>query len=218
MMESLIRTMHVHVKICGITRVEDALEAERLGADAVGFIFYPKSRRYIEPEHARDIIGELGPFIAKVGVFVGVSPEHIRKTVDSAGLTCVQLHGGEDLETVEELGGVCIIRAVRVSPGLSPSAFDSFEASTLLLDTWSADAYGGTGKTFDWSIAETCAEKRRVILAGGLDPGNIRGAVERVKPWGVDVSSGVERAPGIKDHEKLAAFFSALGADGGHGR
>jgi len=203
--------MGVRVKICGITRLGDALEAERLGASAVGFVFYRKSPRYIEPGSAGEISRKLGPFIARVGVFVDEPPESILETVRDARLSAVQLHGSEDMEVVNSLPGVPVIRAVRVPPGLAAGSLETFDAATVLLDAYSPDAYGGTGKTFDWRIAADFAGNRRIILAGGLNPDNIREAVDTVRPWGVDVSSGVEQAPGLKDHGKMAAFFAALG-------
>lgn len=202
--------MKPNVKICGITRADDALLAESLGADAVGFIFCRESPRYIKPESARDISGRLGPYIARVGVFVDDSPETILRTVHEAGLTAVQLHGDEPPGIVEHLGGIPVVKAFRVGPDFDPGRLASYRVHAFLLDTFDKARHGGTGKTFDWSVAGKCRKYGRIILAGGLGPDNIRDAVTSVIPWGVDISSGVEKAPGVKDHQKLRQLFDTI--------
>ena len=203
--------MKTHVKICGITRAEDALYAECLGASAVGYIFYPKSPRYITPEAAGAISSELGPFIARVGVFVDEDPSIVMKTVQAAKLTAVQLHGAEENEYIGQLHGITVIKAFRVDPAFDCTRLNGVHADAFLFDAFGTDgSYGGTGKTFDWSKIEECKKYGRLILAGGLNAGNIGEAVETVSPWGVDVSSGVETSPGKKDHEKLKVFFNRL--------
>ena len=200
--------MKKHVKICGITCAEDGLYAERLGASAIGFIFYPNSKRYIEPKTAGTISSALGPFIARVGVFVDEDLSIVMKTVAEAKLTAVQLHGSEDNGYIDRLHGVTVIKAFRVGSAFDCSVLEGFRADAFLLDTLVADeAYGGTGKTFDWDIAVKCKSYGRIILAGGLNADNIVDAVNTVSPWAVDVSSGVESAPGIKDHAKMKEFF-----------
>ena len=205
--------MKVHVKICGITRMEDALLAENLGASAVGFVFYRKSPRYILPERAGQISEKLGPFIARVGVFVDEEPDEVIKTFHTAGLTVVQLHCSEDAAYIDKLKAddIFVIKAFRVTQDFDCRRLSGYDLNTFLLDTYDTGVcYGGTGKTFDWNIAGKCKKFGRIILAGGLNPSNVREAVETVNPWAVDVSSGVEESPGIKDPDKMRAFFDAV--------
>ncbi len=201
------------IKICGITRLEDAFLAERLGAFAVGFIFYPKSSRYIAPETAGDITRSLGPEIERVGVFVDAALETVLDTVSAAGLSAVQLHGAESPEYVRELKGITIIKAFRVGEDFHPGILSDYRTDFFLLDTYVPGNHGGTGKTFDWPRAQACHNYGRIILAGGLNTGNICEAVRIAAPWGVDISSGVESAPGIKDAEKMNALFHVMGRD-----
>ncbi len=202
--------MNPIVKICGITRIEDALFAQELGASAIGFVMYPKSPRYIAPDDAARISDRLKPYIVRVGVFVDEAPGVVMDAVGKAGLTAVQLHGSEDAAYIRGLGNIRVIKAFRVGSDFDESMLDGMNAGAFLLDAWSPDMHGGTGATFDWSIAVALARKHRIMLAGGLRPSNIRSAVETVRPWGVDVSSGVESDPGVKDHEKMRALFHAL--------
>ena len=199
------------VKICGITRMEDALAAESLGAAAVGFVFYPSSRRFIEPVAARAISDTLGPFIARVGVFVDDKPANIRLIREQAGLTAVQLHGSETPESVRALAGIPVIKAFRVGEEFSPDRIGDYRAHAYLLDTYvPGECYGGTGKTFDWDIARTCRRHGKIILAGGITAENVADAIKAADPWGIDVSSGVECSPGVKDSEKMAALFDTV--------
>lgn len=194
------------VKICGITTVMDALYASRCGADALGLVFYPASPRFLEPEQARAIIDELPPFITTVGLFVNHSAEGIRQIADFCRLDAVQLHGDETPEQCDLLP-LRVIKALRVKDATSLSLMERYPVNTLLLDAWAPDSYGGTGCTFNWQLAAGAAKKRRIILAGGLTPENVAEAVRTVRPYAVDVSSGVESAPGRKDFQRVAAFI-----------
>ena len=210
--------MTVRVKICGITQCDDALLAEELGASAVGFMFYPQSPRYIKPEGARIISESLGPFIARVGVFVDEDPAVVAETAATAGLTAVQLHGSENTDYLRKLSEeTCdrvplpgIIKALRVGPDFDPEELRRCPADAYLLDAFEKGRYGGTGKTFDWECVLPCLHYGKIILAGGLAADNITEALRIVKPWGVDVSSGVELMPGIKDHKKMNMFFKTI--------
>ncbi len=208
--------MSFPVKICGITRIEDALHAERLGAFAVGFIFFRKSPRYIDPEAAGRVSRALGPRIARIGVFVDEEPDEVRRIASVVALTSVQLHGDEPPEYLRKLSGTEVIKAFRVGRDFEPGHLSRYPAGWFLLDTFVPGVGGGTGKTFDWSLARPCREYGRVILAGGLHAGNLREAVQIAAPWGVDVSSGVEVSPGVKDHEKMDALFQALEKNSEH--
>lgn len=194
------------IKICGITNVEDALQAVEAGADALGFVFYAKSPRFVTPQEAQAIITELPPLVTTVGLFVNEPMPRIRRAMAAARLDVVQLHGDE-LPQDCLLEPLRVIKALRVQDASSLSAADSYQVSALLLDAWCDEAYGGTGKQFDWQLAKRLTGKRPLILAGGLNPENIIDAVRLVKPYGVDVSSGVEARPGKKDHQKVAEFI-----------
>jgi len=196
------------VKICGITRLEDAEAAVALGANALGFVFWPKSPRYIDPYRARAIVASLPPFVSAVGLFVNQSSGHIASVASLARLGVVQLHGDETPEEAATLGRP-IVRALSLEA--AAGALDRWPARvTILLDAHDPDLRGGTGRTIDWDAAAAIARRRRVVLAGGLNPDNIAAAVERVRPFGVDVSSGVESAPGRKDVGRLRALFENL--------
>lgn len=201
------------VKICGITRREDALLAVDLGAWAVGFVFWPGSPRYCDPRRARAIINALPASVVKVGVFVDQPAGHIRLIADESGITTVQLHGQESALLAQGLGRP-VWKAVAVRDGFAPETLDRFPPDvTILLDAFDPATHGGTGRTIDWSIAAAAAGRRPVILAGGLNAGNIGEAIRRVRPRAVDLSSGVESAPGVKDPAKLHTFFQALPHD-----
>lgn len=196
----------VKVKICGITSLDDALLALDAGADALGFVFYPPSSRNISPEQAAYIIRQLPPFIQTVGLFVNESLERVNRTADACGLDIIQLHGEE---SPDFCAGVTrrVLKALRVknAASLEPMAF--YQVSAFLLDAWSPTAPGGTGETFNWDLALDASRRDRIILAGGLTPDNIADAIRQVRPYGVDVSSGVECAPGRKDPEKVREFI-----------
>ena len=199
------------VKICGITRAEDAEAAVAAGAGAIGFVFWPKSPRFIDPHRARKIAATLPPFVTAVGVFVNQPLDYVNGVASLVRLGAVQLHGDE---TAGYAAGIStpVIKAVTVvDPQLSIWPADT----TLLLDVHDPEKRGGTGRTIDWTAAAAVAAQRKILLAGGLTPDNVADAVARVRPFGIDVSSGVERAPGIKDHQRLRALFEAV-HDTGH--
>ena len=199
----------VKVKICGITRTQDALAAVEAGADALGFMFYEASPRYLTPAQATPIIRALPPFIAKVGVFVDPSEEMVRRAIEQCGLDTLQFHGQETPEFCRRFAQK-VIKAFRVRDTDSLSATRDYQRETWLLDSYVADQPGGTGRTFNWSLAAAAVQSGgRVLLAGGLTPENVGEAVRQVRPFGVDVSSGVESAPGLKDPGKLRAFVEA---------
>ena len=196
----------VKIKICGITCLEDALVAIDAGADALGFVFFPKSPRHVFPEQAAAIIRRLPPFVQTVGLFVDEDPETINRTADQCGLDIVQLHGGESPAFCDSVRRR-VIKVFRVKDMASLDPMGGYRVSAFLLDAWSPAAHGGTGQTFNWEIAAHAAEAGRIILAGGLTPDNVAGAVRQVRPYGVDVSSGVEAAPGQKDPAKVREFI-----------
>lgn len=207
----------VRVKICGITRLEDALAAARAGADAVGFVFHRQSPRYISPEDAGSIARALPPFLTTVGVFVDVPREEVSDTLHVAGLDVVQLHGGESPDYC--LYFPRVIKALRVHDRTDIQGLTDYSCvSAFLLDARSEKAPGGTGELVDRDIAAEAATAHRIVLAGGLTPDNVADAVAQVRPYGVDVASGVESAPGIKDHGKIGLFIqrarAALGRTG----
>lgn len=193
----------VRVKVCGITSLEDALAAIRFGADMIGFVI-AKSPREVGPETVREIVCELPPVLT-VGVFVNSSVQWINDVKDFCGLDAVQLHGDETEDEVTRVRGR-VFKAVRVGGGATLGK-DAYPSATLLLDTYSREAHGGTGRTFDWNAAVEIARTRPIILAGGLTPENVALAVETVHPYAVDASSGTESEPGRKDHEKLERFI-----------
>jgi len=198
------------VKICGITRVEDALAAARAGAHAIGFVFYPPSPRAVDARRAAEIARALPPFVSVVGLFVDAKPQAIRDVLAEVRLGLIQFHGSENAADCEAFG-VPWIKAVRVRPetDLLEYAARYRGAQGLLLDAFVEGMHGGTGRRFDWDLIPN-AMPLPVILSGGLDPANVGEAVRRVRPWAVDVSSGVESVPGIKDPEKIRAFIEGV--------
>lgn len=194
------------VKICGITTVEDGLHAVRCGADALGLVFYAKSPRYVTAEQARRIIAALPPLVTTVGLFVNHPAQEITEIAHFCGLDVLQLHGDETPEQCQ-LPPWRVIKALRVRDQQSLADLASYQVSGMLLDAWQADSYGGTGHRFNWQLAVQAAQQRPIILAGGLSPSNVAEAVRKVRPYAVDVSSGVESAPGRKDPELVAAFI-----------
>ncbi len=195
----------VRVKICGITRLEDALAAARAGADALGFNFWPRSKRYLDPRAAGEIIAHLPPFIAAVGVFVDPTREEALRAAALSGVHWLQLHGDEPPELCASLT-LPVIKGIRVHDRASLDALAEYDVAGFLLDT-DTPGYGGSGTTFDWTLAAEGARRAPIVLAGGLTPENVADAVRQVRPWAVDVASGVESAPGVKDHEKTARFI-----------
>lgn len=197
----------VRVKICGITRLEDALAAVDAGADALGFNFWPRSKRYCPPRTARAIVAKLPPLVSAVGVFVNQTQAVVQKTADYVGLGAIQLHGSESPAFCRAFD-LPVIKSLAVSDAASLRQVKSFRVSAYLLDTPSKE-FGGSGRTFDWSLLRWLDRKKLFILAGGLTPANVAEAVEAVRPYGVDVASGVESAPGIKDRRKMARFIAS---------
>jgi phosphoribosylanthranilate isomerase len=193
-------------KICGITRVEDARYAVEHGATALGFVFWPKSTRAVTAEQARAIVDTLPASIATVGVFVNASAEDIRQIAAAARLSAVQLHGDESPAMARELAAP-VFRSVTLADA-DQMIREWPDSATLLLDAADPVRRGGTGVTVDWTKAVAIARSRRTVLAGGLTPANVAEAIALVHPFGVDVSSGVESAPGIKDPDKVAAFLA----------
>lgn len=199
----------VRIKVCGITNLEDALAAVDLGADALGFIFFTGSRRYIDPGDARMIVSELPPFVSIVGVFVNQSLDEIKAVMESSGIDTVQLHGDESPEFCAMLPHR-VIKAVRVKDSVDIERVELYPVQAILFDKYSDDMYGGTGSSFDWGILRGLNTSKKIILSGGLTPENVSRAVGIVKPYGVDVSSGVEDYPGKKNHMKLRKFIEAV--------
>ena len=208
------------VKICGITRLEDAEAAVAAGASAIGFIFWPNSPRFVDPHRARKIAASLPPFVTAVGVFVNQPLEYVNAVARLARLGAVQLHGDETPEFAASVAAP-VIKTVgcgsgRSGPGVTVETLSVWPARVrMLLDVHDPVARGGTGRTIDWTAAARVAARREILLAGGLTPDNVADAIARVRPFGIDVSSGVERAPGIKDHRRLRALFEAV-HDSGH--
>ncbi|HLL14163.1 MAG TPA: phosphoribosylanthranilate isomerase [Pyrinomonadaceae bacterium] len=204
----------VKVKVCGITSQADALEAVEAGADALGFNFYAGSPRYIAPEEARRIIARLPPSVLCVGVFVNEdNAADVSRTAEQSGVSAVQLHGDESPEYCAELGGHEVIKALRVGKDFAPEEAARYPARSVLLDAYNARARGGTGETFDWTLARLTREVvAQLYLAGGLTPENVGEAIAVVAPYAVDVCSGVELAPGRKDAARVRAFVAAVRA------
>jgi len=203
----------IKVKVCGITNAEDALAAVEAGADALGFIFYEKSPRYVVPAVAASIIAELPPLVTPVGVFVNEGLATVRSIMDTCGLAMAQLHGDENASYCRELARPAM-KALRLKDRGSLLALAEYQGRGgvrgFVLDTFSELAYGGTGQITDWGLAADVAKSTPILLAGGLTPGNVTEAIRTVRPYGVDVSSGVESSPGKKDHAKMRAFIDAV--------
>jgi phosphoribosylanthranilate isomerase len=196
------------VKICGITRLEDALAAARLGADALGFNFWPGSRRHVTPAAAHAIVSALPPFVTPVGVFVNQPEGEIRAIAAETGIQVLQLHGDEPPDLCARLP-LPVVKAIPVDQVSTLSRLLSYEVQAFLLDTPSR-GFGGTGRPFDWSLAEGVSDVAPVILAGGLDPENVAAAIRAVRPFAVDVASGVESSPGVKDPDRMSRFIHAV--------
>ena len=197
----------VRVKICGITHIDDAMAAIDFGADALGFVFFKGSPRYVSPEQSASIITKLPPFISTVGVFVDEPLKEVEKIVTATCLDIIQLHGEETPEACRVSRRV--VKAIRVKSinSLEPLKHFHDKVSAFLLDAYAPDALGGTGLKFNWDIAIEAKQFGRIILAGGLTPDNIQQAIRHVRPYGVDVSSGVEATKGRKDYKKLKLFI-----------
>ena len=208
------------IKICGLTCVEDAYVAAHSGADAIGLVFYPSSPRAVSTGLAREICAAMPPFVSTVALFVNEMPRVVAETVKSVRPSLLQFHGDEDEAYCVQFG-LPYLKAIRVGSGMGPGDLLECEgrfssAKSLLLDTLSPLLYGGSGSMFDWQLIPL-AMRSRIVLSGGLNPLNVAGAVEKIRPWAVDVSSGVETVEkGIKDHRKIAQFIEAVkNADAG---
>ncbi len=201
--------MSTKVKICGITSPADAKVAVDAGADAIGFIFYEKSPRFVPVEKAAEISKQLAPFIMRVGVFVNAPAEFILRAIGECGLTMLQFHGDESPEFCTQFG-LMSMKAFRVHGPETLAEIPKYATDAYLLDAYSSTTLGGTGEKFNWDLAiEAQKFGKPIFLAGGLTPENVAGAIQKVRPFGVDVSSGVESAPDKKDHAKVKAFIAA---------
>ena len=201
--------METRVKICGITNAADGRAAVEAGADAIGFIFYEKSPRYVALEGAVEISKELPPFVMRVGVFVNAPEEFVTRAIADCGLTMLQFHGDETPEFCTQFG-LMSMKAFRMHGPETLEELPKYETDAYLLDAYSSTTLGGSGERFNWDLA-VAAQKfgKPIFLAGGLTPANVADAIRQVRPFGVDVSSGVERAPGKKDYAKVKAFIAA---------
>lgn len=201
------------IKICGITNQIDALHAVNAGADALGFIFYNKSPRYVSPNVVKSIVADLPPFVLPIGVFVNEEAKVVRDIVDECGLVLAQIHGDETADFCETLRRP-VIRGIRLRDRNTFLAMAEYKGRArirgFVLDAFSRDSYGGTGKTADWELAKEAARSFSFFLAGGLTPDNAQEAIRKVYPYGVDVNSGVESSPGKKDPAKIQAFIQAV--------
>ena len=199
----------VKIKVCGTTNLKDALFAVESGADAIGFIFYKKSPRYILQKDAKDIVAKLPPFVETVGVFVNETSDRVNRIAEQCKLTAIQLHGDESPAFCRRIKRR-VIKAFRVKDTNSFKGMADYDVSGFLLDSYNEESKGGTGKTFDWNLALRAKKQGPIILAGGLNPYNVYTAIHRVKPYGVDVCSGVEKSPGIKDSVKIDEFIKSV--------
>jgi phosphoribosylanthranilate isomerase len=201
---------YTEIKICGITRLEDALCAVICGADAVGFIFHKKSPRYITPEKAKAIIAQLPRGIAKVGVFVNRQRDEVEQTAGACGLDLIQLHGDESPAYCRFFEPTRVIKAVSPRTIEELRTLDNYDVRAFLIDARDADNYGGTGKRADWELAIKIRKTHPLILAGGLNPGNIEEALAAVAPHAVDINSGCELSPGIKDQDQMRRMIGMI--------
>jgi len=199
--------MMVKVKICGLTNARDALWAARCGADAVGFVFVPGTPRYIDPLRAKAIVMELPPFVATVGVFLDQPVEKVTEIMELCGLNYAQLHGHESPRQCARLRRHRLIKAFRVRTEADLAQLQHYRVDAYLLDAYVEGKPGGTGESFDWTVARGARSAGNVILAGGLRVENVAKAIAAARPYGVDVSSGVEREPGKKSRELVEAFI-----------
>ena len=201
--------MSVKVKICGITSIADGLAAAEAGADLIGLMFAEKSPRYISPQTAVEISRALPPFVLRVGVFVNPPEELVLRAVAECGLNLLQFHGDEPPEFCTQFG-IMSVKAFRIRDAASLDELPKYPTDAFLLDAFSPEARGGTGEKFNWDLAiEAKKFGKPIFLAGGLTPQNVAAAVKKIQPFGVDVSSGVESAPGKKDHQKIRDFIAA---------
>ena len=193
------------VKICGITNLDDALLCESSGADALGFIFYKNSKRYISPDSAKKIINQLSPFTLKVGVFVNEDPEIVNQIAGEIGLNSVQLHGDETADYISKIF-LPVIKVFRINNDFNFSKINEVNGASILLDTFSDVEHGGTGSTFNWELIPSQL-RSKIILAGGISNENIEHIINEIKPAAIDISSSLEKEPGKKDQQKVKQFF-----------
>jgi phosphoribosylanthranilate isomerase len=200
------------IKICGITTVNQAKQIAAMEVNALGFILYKKSPRYIAPTKVKEILQRLSPLIKSVGVFVDEPIEKISNIYQTSGLDTVQLSGGETPEYCQELSqrGVSWIKSFRIKNDVDEEELERYGREYILLDAWSADEFGGTGKTFDWKLIENLQQKFKIILAGGINPNNVAKAVRLLEPYAIDVSSGVETSPGVKSLDKIEQLITRV--------
>lgn len=199
------------IKICGITNKQDAISAAGLGVDMLGFVCYKKSKRYIEPKIIKDIANELPPYVAKVGIFVDEDPEKVSEIAQDCLFDMLQFHGEESPEYCAGFkNSYKIIKAFRIKDQKSLKGINDYNADYYLLDTYSAESKGGTGRCFNWNILTGYELLRPIILSGGLTPSNVPQAIDIVSPYGVDVSSGVEMSPGKKDLDLMKKFVENI--------
>jgi phosphoribosylanthranilate isomerase len=196
----------IKVKICGIKSLKDAIAAAEYGADALGFVFYGKSPRFIEARDAAAIIRKLPPFITPVALFVNAHEDSVKAVLAETGIEVLQFHGDETPDYASSFSHRTI-KALRIKDEQSIGDMHKYDVNAILADAYSPDAYGGTGNTFNWDLLSGIESSERIILAGGLGPENVAEAIKTVRPYAVDVSSGVEVSPGVKDHGKLRRFI-----------
>lgn len=205
--------LRTRVKICGLTKIEEAVQACDLGADAIGFVFYPKSSRFVSIEQAALMQSAMPAFVSTVGLFVNPSRAEVEQVLEHVHLDCLQFHGDES-ESFCTSFSVPYMKGIRVREGVDLEAEIAkySKSSAILLDAYDAQSAGGTGHRFDWSIAQRCVQNsaKRIVLAGGLEASNVAEAIEQVRPYAVDVSTGVESAPGTKSVERMKAFFNEV--------
>ncbi len=195
------------IKICGITNKKDALDAAALGVDILGFVFYAKSKRYVEPRTVGDIANELPPYIGKVGVFVNEAKDKVLQIAEDTALDILQFHGDETPDYCDGFRDKYkVIKAFRLKDKKGLKKINDYDTDFILLDTYKTDSVGGTGETFDWGILKDFEILKPVILSGGLNPSNVAKAIKEIAPYGVDVSTGVEDAPGKKDLKLMKKF------------
>ncbi len=200
--------MSVIVKICGITNLEDAINSVEAGADMLGFVFYKGSKRYIDPEKSASIIREVSSFALCVGVFVNEDVDNVKRIIDQTMVDLVQLSGEESPEVCAKLREFLpVIKSFKVGENFNEEILKMYDVDFVHLDSFSVGEYGGTGKTFNWDKVAGLSDKWKIILSGGLNPENVQSAILKVKPYGVDVSSGVEEYPGKKNFEKIKSFI-----------
>jgi phosphoribosylanthranilate isomerase len=204
--------MSTRVKICGITNLADAQAAVEGGADALGFIFYEKSPRFVSLKTAAEISRQLPPFVMRVGVFVNAPEDFVLRAIAECGLTMLQFHGDEPPEFCTQFG-LMSMKAFRIHDEKSLKSLPNYQTDAYLLDAFSSTTLGGTGEKFNWDLAiEAQKSGKPIFLAGGLTPENVADAIRKVQPFGVDVSSGVEKSPGTKDHAKVKEFIETAKA------